>query len=179
MGLLSHELQLYPELSARENLEFFTGVVRPGPTGGAGSPRRWPAPDSPIERMTWLRGSLEVCANDWALERALLHSPRLVLFDEPFTGLDEAACAALVTRLGTLRSARRIVVLATHDLDMVDAVLDRAVLLWKGRLSELGTHGSLRERYRAGVAEAARGRLVDAPDNADGRGLSGPGDLPS
>ena len=38
-----------------------------------------------------------------AIERALLHAPRLVLLDEPFTGLDDAAVAALQRRLAPLR----------------------------------------------------------------------------
>ena len=178
VGLLSHDLQLYPELSARENLEFFSGLY---------------GLDRPAERVVeaLTRAGLADRADDvvegfsrgmrqrLALERALLHSPRLVLFDEPFTGLDEAACESLVSRLGALRTARRIIVLATHDLDVVEALLDRAVLLKKGRLSELGTQGSLRERYRAAVAEDARGRLVEAPDTASGRLPGGAGDLRS
>ena len=175
VGLLSHDLQLYPELSARENLEFFAGLY---------------GLDRPAERVAdaLTRAGLADRADDvvegfsrgmrqrLALERALLHSPRLVLFDEPFTGLDEVACETLMTRLAALRSARRIIVLATHDLDMVDAVLDRAVLLKKGRLFELGTQGSLRERYRTAIGEGARGRSVEAPDTATGSASSGAGD---
>ena len=41
-----------------------------------------------------------------ALERALLHEPRLVLLDEPFTGLDDAATSALRARLADLRGSR-------------------------------------------------------------------------
>ena len=60
-----------------------------------------------------------------------------------------------------LRAARRIIVLATHDLDVVDGLLDRAVLLRRGRLRELGSEGSLRERYRATLAEGGdAGRAV-------------------
>jgi ABC-type multidrug transport system ATPase subunit len=175
VGFLSHDLQLYPELSARENLEFFAGLY---------------GLDRPAERVVEALSSAGLAdrADDvvegfsrgmrqrLALERALLHSPRLVLFDEPFTGLDEAACEALVTRLRALRAARRIIVLATHDLDAVDGLLDRAVLLRKGRLSELESQGSLRERYRAALTAGARGRLVEAPDTAKGRFPAGAGE---
>ena len=178
VGLLSHDLQLYPELSARENLEFFSGLY---------------GLDRPAERVVeaLTLAGLVARADDvvegfsrgmrqrLALERALLHSPRLVLFDEPFTGLDEAACETLVMRLGALRSARRIIVLATHDLDVVDTLLDRAVLLKQGRLSELGMQGSLRERYRAAVGQGARGGVVEAPDSASGRLSSEARDLRS
>ena len=156
VGFLAHDLQLYPELSARENLEFFArlyGLDRPAERvvealASAGLADR---ADDVVEGFS--RGMRQRLA----LERALLHSPRLVLFDEPFTGLDETACEALVTRLGALRAARRIIVLATHDLDVVDGLLDRAVILRRGRIRELGDGGSLRERYRAALADSGGG----------------------
>ena len=46
-----------------------------------------------------------------ALERALIHEPRLLLLDEPFTGLDEAARGALRARLRAARAAGAIVIL--------------------------------------------------------------------
>ena len=157
IGFLSHDLQLYPELSARENLEFFAGLYgldRPAQrvADALVSAALVDRADDVVERFS--RGMRQRLA----LERALLHSPRLVLFDEPFTGLDEAGCEALVTRLRVLRVARRIVVLATHDLDVVDGLLDRAVLLRRGRMRELGEGESLRERYRAAIAEDGGGR---------------------
>ena len=156
VGFLAHDLQLYPELSARENLEFFAGLY---------------GLDRSAERVAEALASagLSDRANDvvegfsrgmrqrLALERVLLHSPRLILFDEPFTGLDEAACGALVTRVRALRGARRIIVLATHDLDVVDGLLDRAVILRRGRIRDLGERGSLRERYRTAIADGDGG----------------------
>ncbi len=167
LGFLSHDLQLYPELSARENLEFFAGLY------GLDHPT-----ERALEALT--NAGLRDRADDivegfsrgmrqrLALERVLLHSPRLVLFDEPFTGLDEASCGTLVARLRGLRAARRIVVLATHDLDVVDGVLDRAVILRRGRVHELGPGGTLRERYQIGLADGGVAR------RGAGRG-AGPG----
>jgi heme exporter protein A len=90
-----------------------------------------------------------------ALERALLHEPRLVLLDEPFTGLDDAATAALRGRLIDLREAGCIVLVATHDLETIDGVADRAVLLRGGRLAPIDDGpGSLRDRYRRANRES-------------------------
>jgi len=84
-----------------------------------------------------------------ALERALIHAPTLVLLDEPFTGLDDASAAALVARLNGLRQSGAIVVLATHDLDLAEGLLDRAVFLRDGRMVEaIERPDALRATYR-------------------------------
>ena len=84
-----------------------------------------------------------------ALERALLHEPRLLLLDEPFTGLDEGSATALVGRLRALASAGTIVMLATHDLDLVDGLLTRVIILKDGRVAAMHSDGvSVRQRYQ-------------------------------
>jgi heme exporter protein A len=84
-----------------------------------------------------------------ALERALIHGPRLVLLDEPFTGLDDASTAALVARLQGLRESDAIVVLATHDLDLAEGLLDTALFLRDGRIAEtVARPDALRSTYR-------------------------------
>ena len=61
---------------------------------------------------------------------------------------------ASVVRLRGLRAAGCIVMLATHDLDIVDGLLDRAVVLRGGRTVPLAEDGgTLRERYRTAVAD--------------------------
>jgi ABC-type multidrug transport system ATPase subunit len=88
-----------------------------------------------------------------ALERALLHQPRLLLLDEPFTGLDQASAAALVDRLREEQARGVLIVLATHDLDVVDGLLTRELFLRGGRLvAGRGAEGSLRDRDRAAIA---------------------------
>ena len=153
LGLLSHELRLYPELTARENLDFFAGLY--------GLPDAAARVSAALERARLadragdaVQGFSRGMRQRLALERTLLHDPRLVLLDEPFTGLDEGSCRALASRLRDLRSARRMVLVATHDLDLIDGLDDRAVLLRRGRVGTLAeTGGTLRERYRAALAE--------------------------
>src|SRR5947199_87511 len=60
-----------------------------------------------------------------ALERALLHAPRLILLDEPFTGLDDRSVGIVSDRIRRLAAAGAIVVLATHDLDLADGLVTR------------------------------------------------------
>ena len=152
LGFLSHDLQLYGELTARENLEFFGGLHGfddPAARAAAALERAGLASraDDPV------RGFSRGMRQRLALERTLLHDPRLVLLDEPFTGLDEASGRALAERLQALGRARRIVLLATHDLEAVEGLLDRVLMLRQGRLVELpGGDAALRERYRAALA---------------------------
>ena len=148
IGLLGHDLYLYPELSAAENLRFFgrmydvpllerridTALERAGLAD-----RR----DDPV--LGYSRGMRQRLA----VERALLHEPRLVLLDEPFTGLDDTATVTLQHRLSGLREQGCIVILTTHDLETIEPIASRAVMLRNGRLITVQQGaGSLRERYR-------------------------------
>ncbi len=148
IGLLAHDLYIYPELSAAENLHFFAslyGIQEPARRVAAALERARldDRRDDPV--LGFSRGMRQRLA----LERALLHDPRLVLFDEPFTGLDDASSADLVARLRELRQRGCIVLVATHDLETVDGLADRALMLRDGRLIPLSAGpGSLRERFR-------------------------------
>jgi ABC-type multidrug transport system ATPase subunit len=90
-----------------------------------------------------------------AFERALLHRPRLILLDEPFTGLDDRAVTTVRERIRRLASAGGIVVVATHDLDAAEGLLTRVAVIHRGTLlcDEPAGQG-LRGRYRALVGAA-------------------------
>ena len=161
LGLLGHDLYLYPELTARENLEFFARLYALSDVKGTVEQALEYAFLS--ERADDLvSGFSRGMRQRLALERALLHAPRLLLLDEPFTGLDDASGQALVRRLAGLKSSGTIVVVATHDLDLADGLLDRAVVLRDGRMLAIeGGSSSLRDRYRRAV-DAARAAAVEA-----------------
>jgi ABC-type multidrug transport system ATPase subunit len=151
IGLLAHELHLYPELTARQNLTFFARLygldaaqVVPGALDAAGLTDR--ADDDVSSFSRGMRQRL-------ALERALLHNPRLLLLDEPFTGLDDRAVTLVSNRLRELAANGAIVIVATHDLDLADGLVTRVALIRDGKLAadEPAAPG-LRSRYRTLLA---------------------------
>ncbi|HWW85823.1 MAG TPA: ABC transporter ATP-binding protein [Vicinamibacterales bacterium] len=150
IGLLAHELHLYPELSARQNLTFFAQLygLDPRTTVPAALERAGLSDRADEEVTRFSRGMRQRLA----LERSLLHGPRLVLFDEPFTGLDDRAVGAVSDRVRRLAAEGAIVFLATHDLDLADGLVTRVVLLRDGRLlTDEAAPAGLRMRYRSVV----------------------------
>ncbi len=117
---------------AREPRFLRPALRRRQPRGGRRR-RLWSAPAWAIAAADLVSGFSRGMRQRLALERALLHTPRLLLLDEPFTGLDDASTVALVERLHELRSTGCITLVATHDLDVAEAVLDRAVILQDGQ----------------------------------------------
>jgi heme exporter protein A len=147
IGLLAHELFLYPELSARENLSFFAELygLPPKTTVDAALEQAGLADRADEAVSGFSRGMRQRLA----FERALLHGPRLLLLDEPFTGLDDRAVGVIADRLRALAAGGAIVILATHDLDLADGLVSRVVLIRDGRLiSDEPSSAGLRARYR-------------------------------
>jgi heme ABC exporter ATP-binding subunit CcmA len=153
IGLLAHELHLYPDLSARQNLDFFARLYGldarqavPAALAAAGLDDRADEDVSAFSRG--MRQRL-------ALERTLLHGPRLLLLDEPFTGLDDRAVSIVADRIRRLAAGGAIAVIATHDLDLADGLVTRVAVVREGRLvsDEPATSG-LRARYRHLVGSA-------------------------
>ncbi|MSO83996.1 MAG: ABC transporter ATP-binding protein [Acidobacteria bacterium] len=148
IGVLGHDLFLYPELTAHENLAFFAGLYAlPDPRAAATDAlRRAGLSDRAADPVSsFSRGMRQRVA----LERALIHHPRLLLLDEPFTGLDDASAVALAGRLRSLRESGEIVVMATHDLDLAEGLFDRVVFLRDGRMVDVVDRPeALRSTYR-------------------------------
>jgi ABC-type multidrug transport system ATPase subunit len=149
IGVLGHDLFLYPELTARENLTFFAGLYGIADSDGRAL-RALERAGLDARRDDLVASFSRGMRQRVALERALIHDPRLALLDEPFTGLDDASTEALVGRLRGLRESGAIVILATHDLDLAEGLLDQALFLREGRIVETTVApGGLRSTYRS------------------------------
>jgi heme exporter protein A len=135
IGLVSHKTLLYESLTGRENLHFFAGL--------------YPIPQSErTDRIavllkqvglhkradqlvrTYSRGMMQRLS----IARALLHSPDVLLFDEPYTGLDPEASATLDTLLQDAHSKGHTLVMTTHELDRAARLAQRALILHRGQL---------------------------------------------
>jgi len=133
IGLLSHQTLLYDELTARENLLFFARLY--------GLPDREGLVDQALEEAgLHLRGAHRVrtfsrgMKQRLALARATLHQPSILLLDEPYTGLDQEAAAALTRHLRRFKEQGCTGVLVTHRLDTAVQLIDHLAILRQGRV---------------------------------------------
>jgi heme ABC exporter ATP-binding subunit CcmA len=158
VGYIAHATLLYPALSAFENLVFAArlyGVtdVRARARSLLSEHDLEAVADRPAGSLS--RGQ----AQRLAIARGLVHDPRVVLLDEPFTGLDPTSAERLQRRVRELAGAGRAVLLVTHDLAQARALGERVLLLVGGRIVfDSGTDGAhsdaLESAWRAQAVRA-------------------------
>ena len=81
------------------------------------------------------------------LAGALLHDPKLLILDEPLTGLDAAAARDVKDLLQSRVEAGISIILTTHILDVAERISGRIGIIGGGRLLEVGTFAELRGRH--------------------------------
>ena len=138
LGIVSHLPLLYGDLTAEENLRFYGrlyGVLHL---------------DERITEMLEMVG-LELRRRDLvrtfsrgmqqrlAIGRAVLHDPDVLLFDEPYTGLDQDASAMLDDILRSVAVQGRTVVMTSHDLGRAEGLATRFDILTRGVIAASAT----------------------------------------
>jgi heme exporter protein A len=144
LGVVSHLPLLYGDLSAEENLRFYGRMyniagLEPRITEvlemvGLDNRRR------DLVR-TFSRGMQQRLA----IGRAVLHNPDVMLFDEPYTGLDQDASSMLDEVLKTVAAKGRTVVMTSHDLVRAEDLATRFDILSRGVIAASVTKNELRE----------------------------------
>ena len=79
----------------------------------------------------------------FAIAAALVNDPRLVLLDEPSTGLDPAARRSLWTLIRRLRDGGHTIVLSTHYMEEAEVLCDRVAIMDKGLIAAIDAPGQL------------------------------------
>lgn len=157
VGMVFQDYSLFPHLIAAANVAF-------------GLPQL-PRADREREALRWLdRVGLAHRAQAYphelsggeqqrvALARALAPSPRAILLDEPFSGLDPVLRAELrETTLAAITEARATAIFVTHDAEEALLVADRLAILRQGRLLQAGAPREVYDRPTSAHAAAALG----------------------
>ncbi len=137
IGAVLHQTLLYDDLTAHENLQFYGRMY-----DLEGLPDRVA---STLERVglsgrehNKVREFSRGMKQRLAIARATLHQPSILLLDEPFTGLDDAARKILADMLLEWRGEARTICFTTHDLQNALALSDRFLILNRGRIATQG-----------------------------------------
>ena len=153
LGVVPQEVALYEHLSARENLAFFARLY------GLDGKAQAEALDRGLELAGLMhRADDRVKTYSGGMKRrlniavALLHSPELVILDEPTVGIDPQSRNRIYEMVDGLREAGTAMIYTSHQLGEVErlcdriVILDRGVKVAEGTLAELQRHERVRGR---------------------------------
>jgi len=165
MGYVPEEPYLYNHLSG---LEYLTMVAQL-----RGLPAR-AAPDQidGLLHLLSLHGDRHASISGYSkgmrqkvlIAAALLHNPELILLDEPFSGLDVASALVLRSLIQELARRGKVVVFSSHELDTVERVSTRVVILHRGKLVADDSIERLRSLMELPTLEAIFSQLAVEQD---------------
>jgi heme exporter protein A len=142
LGVVSHMPLLYPDLTAEENLRFYAQMY-----GIANYQSRI----SEVLEMVGLENRRKDLVRTFsrgmqqrlAIGRAVIHDPEVMLFDEPYTGLDQDASEMLDEVLRSVAAEGRTVVMTSHDLARAEDLATRFDILSRGVIAASATQKEL------------------------------------
>lgn len=144
LGVVSHLPLLYGDLSAEENLRFYGRMY-----GLSNLEARITEVLEMVgldnRRRDLIRTFSRGMQQRLAIGRAVLHDPDVMLFDEPYTGLDQDASSMLDDVLKTVAVEGRTVVMTSHDLARAEDLATRFDILSRGVIAATATHKQLKK----------------------------------
>lgn len=147
IGLAPQEIALYPRLTVRENLRYFGRLYglsgRELHTGIEDCLARVGLADTGEKHIAAFSGGMRRRAN---LAAAILHTPRVLVLDEPTVGIDAQSRNLIFENLRSLRAAGMTIIYTTHYMEEAEQLCDRVAIMDKGALVAEGTPQALIER---------------------------------
>ena len=146
VGLVFQENNLDRDLTARQNLAFQARLHRLDDVDGqvAAMLTRVGLAAHADRTIEGFSGGMR---RRLIIGRALLTTPRVLLLDEPTTGLDPAIRRELWSLIREVRASGCTIVLTTHYVEEAETLCDRVAIIRDGRIVDLGAPGELRARY--------------------------------
>jgi heme ABC exporter ATP-binding subunit CcmA len=134
IGYMGHGSMLYEELTALENLQYFARLygTEPRNTNYCGEMLRLMGLDPESRRR--VSEFSQGMRQRLSFARAILHQPRLLLLDEPFSNLDAEAIERISRALAELRQHRTTILLVTHHLSAAQDLADEIITMSAGMI---------------------------------------------
>ena len=164
IGYVGHQTLLYDELSIAENLRYYARLYA------------LEQPDARILEVA-KRVGIEKRLGDAvrtlsrgyqqrvSLARALLHRPKVYLYDEPWTGLDQSSSHILVSIFEQARQEGASVLFSSHEFERSLAAADRALIMRNGRIIYDGLRADWRDAL--GFAQVYTEQLARAEEQSE------------
>ncbi|MGN6593744.1 MAG: ABC transporter ATP-binding protein [Terriglobales bacterium] len=135
LGFVPEEAQVYRHLSGQEYLELVGGLR--GMEGAALRPRI-----RGLLEAFGLAGDADVPLDEYSkgmrqkvlLAAALLHDPEVLILDEPFSGLDITTVLLVRELLAALAARGRIILITSHELELMEQLCQRVMVVYRGRI---------------------------------------------
>jgi heme ABC exporter ATP-binding subunit CcmA len=135
IGYMSHAPMLYDELTGVENLSYFRSLYLGLECLTPEDALRQVGLDPALPRT--LGQYSQGMRQRTSLARVLLSQPELLLLDEPFSNMDVESVSQMVQLLARFRSAKRTIVLTTHQRELAAPIADTILTLRAGKLESL------------------------------------------
>ncbi|NBH10061.1 ATP-binding cassette domain-containing protein [Amycolatopsis sp. SID8362] len=162
IGYMPEERGLYPKMKVAEQLTYLARLHGMSAADARASTEKWTERLGVAARREDEVQKLSLGNQQRVqLAAALVHEPRILVLDEPFSGLDPVAVDVMSAVLKEKAAEGVPVVFSSHQLDLVERLCDRVGIVRSGQMVEIGTVGEL----RAGGAARLR---VDVPGAGDG-----------
>ncbi|WAC54367.1 ABC transporter ATP-binding protein [Gordonia sp. SL306] len=147
IGYMPEERGLYPKMKVGEQLVFLARLHGMSSTSARESVERWTNRLGVEQRVNDDVGDLSLGNQQRVqLAAALIHDPRVLVLDEPFSGLDPVAVDVMSDVLKEKAAEGIPVIFSSHQLDLVQRLCDRVGIVARGQMRALGRVDDLRAR---------------------------------
>lgn len=148
LGYLPEERGLYKRMRVRDVLTYYARLK--GAYDCQSEINYWL---ERLDAMDWANKKIDMLSKGMAQKiqfiSAVVAKPKLVILDEPFSGLDPVNLDALRDAVFTLRENGTTIVFSTHDMDMAEKMCDTIFMIFKGKKVLDGTLSSIQAQYPA------------------------------
>ncbi len=147
IGYLPEERGIYRKMTVRSLLEFH-GELRSGGKSVTAEVDAWL---KRFDLAKWATQRIETLSKGMTQKvqfiAAIVPRPRLLILDEPFSGLDPVSAQSIREAILELRASGSTVVLSTHDMGVAEAMCDRIFMIFRGKKVLDGTLTAIQQEY--------------------------------